>query len=326
MKLDINISDPLKVLSTTKPVIEQSKFVFLSENGLNQISKLINQKLVQGLGTAQDIFGATGNFKNDVQLIFLQTVTNFCFWAEKDKPKWQIEWKNKNISGFYALSASFQRAQIENKNIFNANYLSEINRDEVVNIFRSNNQTEIPLLDERVKNLREAGRFLKDKYNGQFINALEETNFDAIEIAKLLYANLISFRDVAKLDEQEVVFLKRAQIGPNDLSYLSDKKYKSITNLDTLTAFADYKLPQMLREFGVIEYSTDLAKHIDNLILIPVGSREEIEIRAATIWGIELIRQKLGKYSAREIDNALWFLSQDQTGKKPYHRTYTIYY
>jgi hypothetical protein len=82
----------------------------------------------------------------------------------------------------------------------------------------------------------------------------------------------------------------------------------------------------MLREFGVIEYSKNLAERIDNLILIPSGSIEEIEIRAATIWGIELIRQKLGKYSAREIDNALWFLSQDQIGRKPFHRTYTIYY
>jgi hypothetical protein len=79
MNLDIKIPDPLKVLSTTKPVVEKAKFVFLNENNLNQISKLIDQKLIQGLGTAQDIFGATGNFKNDVQLIFLQTAINFCF-------------------------------------------------------------------------------------------------------------------------------------------------------------------------------------------------------------------------------------------------------
>ena len=55
--------------------------------------------------------------------------------------------------------------------------------------------------------------------------------------------------------------------------------------------------------------------------------REEIEIRSATIWGVELIRQQFKNYNAAEIDNALWLMSQSfSKDTKPYHRTYTIYY
>lgn len=156
---------------------------------------------------------------------------------------------------------------------------------------------------------------------------MEEAHFDAVETAQLLVREFSSFRDVAQLDGNDVFFLKRAQICPNDLSYLGRAGIgRRITNLANLTAFADYKIPQMLRKAGVITYSQDLAERIDNYILIPAGSREEIEIRAAGIWGVELIRQKLQSYTSGEIDNALWLISQDQAGAKPYHRTETIYY
>lgn len=98
-------------------------------------------------------------------------------------------------------------------------------------------------------------------------------------------------------------------------------------NIECLTAFSDYRLPQILREFSVIKYAKTLASKIDNYVLIPSGSCEEIEIRAATIWGVELIRQKLEKFPASKIDFALWLLSQGLPQKvKPHHRTYSIYY
>ena len=134
-------------------------------------------------------------------------------------------------------------------------------------------------------------------------------------------------RDGVTWDRKKIYFLKRAQICAQDFSYLSQKyKELKIKNINLLTAFADYKIPQMLRKFEVIVYGKNLAKKIDNYILIPQGGREEIEIRVVTIWSIELIRQRLKKYTASEIDNALWLVSQEQDGVKPYHRTYSIYY
>jgi hypothetical protein len=61
------------------------------------------------------------------------------------------------------------------------------------------------------------------------------------------------------------------------------------------------------------------------------GSPDEVEIRANTIWAVELIREELkqgGKaFRAFEIDWLLWTLGQsDEFRAKPYHRTVTILY
>ncbi len=322
-------TDNLKVLTSTKFVVENLKHVIINELELEAVSEKVAQQMEKGLETAEEGFGATLSYEDNVQLIFLQDVVNFCFWAEKDQPKWQIDWPVGNTikGGGYAMIACFKRAVEEKVPILDANYLSGITNKQVADFFRSSNGTEIPLLNKRRENLQEAGSVMKEKYAGKFINALEKAQYDAVKLVNLIQTDFSSFQDVAQYDDKVVYFLKRAQIAANDLSYLSKRKNsKSLSNLDQLTAFADYKIPQMLRMYGVISYTPELEAKIDNYDLIPSGSAEEIEIRAATVWSVELIKQKLEKYSSAEIDNALWLISQDQRDTKPYHRTYTIYY
>lgn len=330
MQFTIIQKDPFNVLTSTKSIIENPKYVTLNENNLNNITDIILDKLEKGLDGAPTHFGETGNLENDIQLIFIEDVVNFCFWAEKDKPKWSVEYPKGTITtgGWYSLTKCFQRALSEKIPILDPKFLINLTLDDVKSIFKGVNDVEIPLLKERLINLQEAGKVLEEKYSGKFINALEEANFDAINIVNLILKDFPSFRDIARIDGQEIAFLKRAQICAQDFSYLNlqSKFNKTIKNVDILTAFADYKIPQMLRKYEVISYTKDLAEKIDNYILIEQGSREEVEIRSATVWCIELIRQKLKKYTASDIDNALWLLSQDQKDIKPYHRTYTIYY
>lgn len=330
MKLEIIVPDPLNILGSTKRVVENSKFVELDNSKIFDLAKLVDQRIKQGLPDAAEGYAATGNYKNDVQLIFIEDTVNFCFWAEKDKNKWRIEYPEGRMTtgGFESFLNCFRRALVEGAPILETEYLASIKLEDVRKIFRGVDDIEIPLIDKRLENLKEAGQILLNKFKGHFINALEEVGYDAIELVKLIYQNFPSFRDISVFDNQEVVFLKRAQICPNDLSYLvPDKPSRALKNLDQLTVLADYKLPQILRAFEITRYSKDLAERVDNYILIPAGSREEIEIRAATIWAGELIRQNLGKYPAREIDYAIWLISQNLSKTiKPYHRTYTIYY
>ena len=98
-----------------------------------------------------------------------------------------------------------------------------------------------------------------------------------------------------------------------------------------MVACADYKIPQVLRQCGVLEYSSDLANLVDNNQKIEHDSDMEIEIRANMIYAIELIRQRMNemgiKKNSVQIDNALWLLSKNKEYKKnPYHLTRTIYY
>jgi len=78
-------------------------------------------------------------------------------------------------------------------------------------------------------------------------------------------------------------------------------------------------------------YEESLAKKVDQQVLLEPGSLEEIEIRANTIWTVELIRRELKRMGkalrAFEIDWLLWNLGQDDAFReKPYHRTVSIFY
>jgi hypothetical protein len=80
-----------------------------------------------------------------------------------------------------------------------------------------------------------------------------------------------------------------------------------------------------------LRYEKSLAQKVDHYTLLEAGSPEEVEIRANTIWAVELIRQELlvrGKnLKAMEIDWILWNLGQhDYYRTHPYHRTLTVFY
>jgi len=101
-------------------------------------------------------------------------------------------------------------------------------------------------------------------------------------------------------------------------------------DLDALTMFADYKVPQLLRAEGILAYTPELAAKIAAREPLPAESPEEVEIRAATVWGVELLRRALAErgVSARpfELDWLLWTLAQDRPNMEPYHRTRTVFY
>ena len=62
-------------------------------------------------------------------------------------------------------------------------------------------------------------------------------------------------------------------------------------DLHKLTMFADYRVPQILRSVGVLEYSTELSEKIDNYVEIIHGSLEEVELRACTIIAVEKLKE-----------------------------------
>jgi hypothetical protein len=155
----------------------------------------------------------------------------------------------------------------------------------------------------------------------------------ARELALKFAHELPGYLDTAQYNGKEILFLKRAQLLVSDLNHtLVSSGAAAIYKIEELTAFADYKLPQLLRHYQVLTYEAALAQRIDEQIELEAGSAEEVEIRAATIVAVELIRQELEKLgfvsSAAAIDNKLWQLSQklDKTKVKPYHRCRTVFY
>ena len=173
---------------------------------------------------------------------------------------------------------------------------------------------------------------LLERYDGRFPHTVAAAGRDAVALARLLAEHFSSFRDVATWRGQPVPFLKRAQICVADLSAaFQGQGLGALSRLDGLTAFADYKLPQLLRQRGALVYAPELAERVDSYAPIAAGSAPELEIRAATIWAVELLRRRLATLGAQRtasaIDYRLWAESQEIGGSaRPYHRTRTMYY
>ncbi len=68
---------------------------------------------------------------------------------------------------------------------------------------------------------------------------------------------------------------------------------------------ADYQIPKMLRHYGLIVFSEELEKMVENGVPLQENSEMELNIRAATVLACELIAKRNG-VSADEVDGYLF--------------------
>lgn len=334
--------DASGVLSSTRQVVLQARYVSLEYARIQQLARwLVSSPEGQEAGEAAPALPAWpahyhffDGTQRTVNWMLLLDALNFCFWGEKGQERWRIAYRGEILNGYWAEAAALRRAVEEGKPVWDAEYLSNIDHQELASLFRgvSADTPGIPLFEERLRIAREVGQVLLDRFEGQFSHLIEKVHQSGIELALALAEHFSSFRDVATYDSQEVRFLKRAQICVADLhSAFAGQSWGTFTDLDQLTIFADYKLPQVLRHYGALIYAPDLAARVDQQEQLAPGSAEEVEIRAATIWACELLRREATHLSeqpptASEIDQWLWHLGQDAEHMSPYHRVRTIYY
>lgn len=259
---------------------------------------------------------------------------NFCFWGADEATRWRVRIGEAWLQGYWACAACCKRAIEAGKPLHDPAYLSELTLDEVAGIFAGDElaAAPIPLLPERLAALREVGQVLRARYRGSIAQLLGAADGSAIGVTLLLARHFRSFDDVAWYQGRAVRFYKRAQIYAADLHGAYDGKPPgALRHMDRLTAFADYKVPLVLRRYGVLEYAPDLSRATDRTEPIPPGDPREIEIRAATVCAVEDVRTTMHRRgvarTAPEIDWQLWLLGQEpHPDDRPYHRTRTIFY
>lgn len=331
--------DALGVLSSTRRVVEQGEHVWINREQIERLASSWIQHNEQNRALDAELWNEQYHFNDATERtanwVLLLDALNFCFWAEKGQPRWQIAYQGELLNGYWAEAASLKQAVEEGFPLWDATYLSTISSEDMAHILRgTEGSPAIPLFEQRVENAREVGRVLSERYEGQFARLIEQAGRSASRLAALLAEHFPSFRDVAAYRGQEIRFYKRAQICVADMQgTFGGKQWGEFFDIDQLTAFADYKLPQVLRHYGVLEYLPSLAARVESQQLLAPGSEEEVEIRAATIWASELLRRAMEReghtMTPAEIDQRLWLLGQsgqNATDMRPYHRTRTIYY
>lgn len=319
-------ADPLGVLATTAGVLKRAQFVRLDLKRIQTVAQVLSLRPVPvpSWDYEHHFFDGT---ERSVMYIFLLDALNFCFWGD---PKWTVSRVREDVDGYWALAAALKYAAQHDPKFLDADALATLSPERLARVLRGN--VEIPLFIERWRNAREVGRVLRDHFGGSAARLVETANGDAAKLALLVADNFSSFQDTTLYKGRPVNFFKRAQILAGDLfGSFGGEKWGAFKNLQDLTAFADYKLPQILRAWGILSYTPALAQRVDLKKPLVKDSAEEIEIRAGMVWAVELLRHALTQFGPEltsvQVDWFLWETSQGNVkGMKPYHRVRTIYY
>lgn len=353
-------SDPLGVLVSTAFVIRQAVSVTIDDSAIGRLADdLVASRTNPPPWDSTLHFrepGADGALRTAGWILVLDAL-NFCFWAQGPDPdvRWRVEWQGEIHDGYAALAAALSRAVAEGTPVWDAGWMAGLTASKLRQVLRPiAGHPEIPLFDARLAHLHELGAGLlalqrdhaadgagNSANHDPVTQLIERTGGSAARLAREVVARFPSFDDVSVWidtqtgQERQIRFFKRAQILVADLAgALGGRSLGTFHDLASLTAFADYKVPQVLRQLGILAYAPDLADRIRRRQLIAEGSREEIEIRAATVQGCERIRQALAErsegdriFTAADVDWLLWNAGQTlPKGSEPYHRTVTVFY
>jgi hypothetical protein len=265
--------------------------------------------------------------ESGLSYFLLFNALNFCYWGS---PKWEVDYEGRKIDGAFGMLAALKKAIDGGIPILEGAFLEGIGPTDLAQILRGN--VKIPLFEQRLVICREVGRVLVKSFGGHFHRVLEAAQGSAVKLVELLTAHFPSFDDSVLFGSHRLIFHKRAQLAPAMIHERWQGQGPGVfTDLGELTVSADYKLPQVLRKLGLLEYRNGLDRMVDESRTIPARSREENEIRAATIAVgeamTEMLAPRLQGITSQRVDRLLWVVGQRKSPHdKPYHRTLTTAY
>ncbi len=315
----------MMVLESTRSVVEQANHVRIDDAAIHRWARNVS---ADDLRPVHHVLPAQlpGSREELANLVLLLDALNFCFWSPNPIT---TAWRGQTYHRFEAMFVSLLITARHDPQWFDAQYWvdapSQALRDAL------HDKGELLMLDERERIIRETGRTLVDRFDGQFANAVDSVNYKAWPLAVLLMTNFESFRDVAEYRGRPVYILKRAQICALDLSIAWETHgHAALAGTEELTAFADYRVPQALRHLEILKLTPDLAAAIDSGREIEKDSEQEIELRSASIHAVERMRAAAADAGAAvpawQVDWYLWGLSHSADIAANHHCTRTVNY
>lgn len=319
----------LGILSACEFVMENAQQVSIDQQRLLQLARDWVHQPFDVPGWDWDIHWR-GPERDTIHYILLLDALNFCFWADPGQPRWRVFHRERWWNGYKGLAVALRRGLEEGIPLTDAGYLQSLQEDALAHVLRG--EGEIPLMPQRLAHAREVGRVLQERFQGDFREVMARAQGSATALAALIAEHFPCFYDVSPYQGRPIPLYKRAQITVVDLAgSLEFQGPGHFPDIDQLTAFADYKIPQVLRALGILRYSPDLAERVDRQQLLEPGSPEEVEIRAGMVWAVELIRRAMKEggrpLRAYELDWFFWNLGQSPLPEeRPYHRVRTVFY
>lgn len=225
---------------------------------------------------------------------------NYCYF-DQDRKKFE----DGDLSGSSLACARLTERWEEIKEPY---FLSQIDENYLLSeLFRA--ERPISLVKERTQALREIGAFLNANVDFTFTKLFLKYKKNAYFISQYLPVMLPTWRDP---------FFKRSQLFVG-MTYGRFQGWSECPieeeSLSDLTIFADYRVPQTLIAMGVIEPRPQLLTRLHRMEFLGAGSQQELELRAASIMGADMITENLKSLvdesvNALNTDFLLWSASK----------------
>ncbi len=268
-----------------------------------------------------------------VDFVLTATSINFAFTGFDSRQRWEIEHEGRVLADADGLHYCLQRALAEGFPVLDGGWLRGVAVADLRDIFRGGN-SELQLLDERARILREVGETLVARYDGRFSNVLAASPTRLYDggngFLETLVRDFPRFDDVAVYGGETVRFWKLAQLSVWIL-HASLPGGSGFADLARLTAFADYIVPAALRILGITQYSDELETAIRAGVPIEAGSAWEVEIRAHTIYACDELCRQINdlrppdlQVIVPQVDARLWV--PFHRTHYPHHLTRTVFY
>jgi len=258
---------------------------------------------------------------------------NFCFWPSSESNNNNYEYEDLATTLTKAAEADHElqqslvdqelRGAISPDFAFSANQLQGMTVDKMKALFETHHaqQKVPPNLEERCALWNEVGTILNQKCGGSATALIDAASGSAPALVQLLVEHFPGFQDRSPqaistttsttagdgddngdhtTTTTTLHFYKRAQICVGDWNAALQLR---LNHMDQLTTFADYRVPQLLRDCGVLVYRPELAATVDAQQELAKDSVEEHSIRAATVAAVEYLVQELKTEAAAGDDD-----------------------
>ncbi|GFP90271.1 upf0553 protein [Phtheirospermum japonicum] len=258
-----------EVRATSAWVASHSSHVTVDSSGIEKVA----EKMKDSIPKVEWDFEGIHYFDNGpltVQYLFVLDALNFCFWPD-------------NEMSYDHLAAGLKEALQHDKSAFDADRLQKYTGPDLRKMLMW--PRPLPLEDERVRLLHEVGLELERSFDGKASKLVESW-----------------FRDHTVYKGHQVFLYKRAQIFAADLwGSFKGQGYGEFNDIESVTMFADYIVPAVLEQLGVLKFSPSLTNIIESNRELSSGSEEEVELRACSVHAVEEIRELIHKKSGKQV-------------------------
>lgn len=348
------LSCNMNVVESAKYIAENSAYVQVVEEKCKHAARSIHSSLIEHPYSTESWshhpLNPKGKDRSTVDWIFVVDLLNFSFWSNVDdldtgrpeSDRFTVRYRGNSYTGYWSLVAAVNRALDSGIPFTSPEFWRKrLTLEMLGDVFKSDTKEQIPLLAERYQVLKEAGQSFEKLGVESFADLIEQCGHSAVKLVDLIRTNFGSFNDVAVYKGMPVQILKRAQILVSDIwACFNGLGYGHFTDIDQITMFADYRVPQILEYLGCLRYSEELIADLNTLTVIPSGDEREVELRGCSIWAVERIKDYLlqqypeysGTVNSVLLDFYLWDYAkqlQGQQGKAvglPAHRTRSVFY